>query len=228
MVAKHVLSPCWKAVEKKILSVGSGDGSQQRALVNLTGCKNLVSTFFDSRKDVMRKYPDAAESNLAYLSAHCRSAPLFHIDATKSHEYFGPSFDCAFFTNPHLGIFCWDPGCKSAHEELLYDSVISMSRILKPGGELHFTLKSTSFYKSWHSSLLEAANKVGLVPAPPEHFYRLPGHISRTTLGRDKPKSNGRIPNSDNATTFVFQNVDEAADVLDEKIADEFWTAYAA
>lgn len=44
MESKDVLTTCLKAVQKSMLSVGSGDGSQQEALVR-AGLKNLQVTF---------------------------------------------------------------------------------------------------------------------------------------------------------------------------------------
>jgi hypothetical protein len=39
-----------------VLSVGSGDGSQQVATLR-AGHINLVTTFYDSKAEVLRKYP---------------------------------------------------------------------------------------------------------------------------------------------------------------------------
>ena len=77
------LAACIAAASKRILSVGSGDGSQQAATVR-AGHSNLVTTFYDSKAEVLRKYPTATET-MAYLESHCKVA--YEIDATKLQAY---------------------------------------------------------------------------------------------------------------------------------------------
>ena len=53
------------AAKRVILSVGSGDGSQQAAIAK-SGHHNIVSTFFDSEDTVTAKYP-SARGNITFL-----------------------------------------------------------------------------------------------------------------------------------------------------------------
>jgi hypothetical protein len=90
------------ASKRVILSVGSGDGSQQAAIVR-SGHHNIISTFFDSEDMVTAKYPSARE-DIALL--HAKSTVLFGVDATKLHDHDvlkEKKFDIIIFTFPHTG-----------------------------------------------------------------------------------------------------------------------------
>lgn len=90
------------AAKRTILSVGSGDGSQQAAIVD-SGHHNIISTFFDSEGVVNAKYRTARD-NIRLLRE--KSTVLFGVDATKLHEHSalsGRKFDVIVFTFPHTG-----------------------------------------------------------------------------------------------------------------------------
>ena len=73
------LAECMTAASTRMLSVGSGDGSQQASIVR-AGHRNLVTTFFDSKEELLRKYPGATQ-NVEYLESRCHVA--YEVDATK-------------------------------------------------------------------------------------------------------------------------------------------------
>ena len=94
-----VLTECLEAVSKTMLSVGSGDGSQQESIVR-SGLRNLQVTFYDTKAQVLRKYPPAKKT-LAYLEKECQVPPRFQIDASKLNQiYSASSFDLIFFSFP--------------------------------------------------------------------------------------------------------------------------------
>jgi len=82
---------------KKILSVGSGDGSQQVAILK-RGHRNLTTTFFDSHAEFLRKYRKSLKTLKGAVGQ-----TLFEIDATRLHEYGLGKFDIVLFSNPHDG-----------------------------------------------------------------------------------------------------------------------------
>ena len=71
------------AAKRVILSVGSGDGSQQAAIVK-SGHHNIVSTFFDNEQAVIAKYGKARE-HITLLRD--KSTVLFEVDATELHSH---------------------------------------------------------------------------------------------------------------------------------------------
>ena len=91
------------AAQRVILSVGSGDGSQQATIAKL-GHHNMVSTFFSSEDMDTAKYP-SARGDIAFLRS--KLTGLFGVDATKLHDQVqlkDKEFDRIIFTFPHTGI----------------------------------------------------------------------------------------------------------------------------
>jgi hypothetical protein len=88
-----------------VLSVGSGDGSQQAAIVQ-RGHRNLTATYSDSRDDVLRKYPSSATAHLATVEQLAMGRTRFGIDATRLDPdlFGGQLFDVVFFSSPHTGV----------------------------------------------------------------------------------------------------------------------------
>lgn len=71
------------AAKRVILSVGSGDGSQQAAIIK-SGHHNIVSTFFDNEQAVIAKYGQARD----YIKLlRDKSTVLFGVDATELHAH---------------------------------------------------------------------------------------------------------------------------------------------
>jgi hypothetical protein len=82
---------------------GSGDGSQQRSIVE-QGHKNIIVTFFEPRSRVLELHPTAA-GHLNYLEEQLgKDAVKFEIDATKLSTYSLPRFDVVTFFFPHTGV----------------------------------------------------------------------------------------------------------------------------
>ena len=128
-----------------MLSVGSGDGSQQAAIVR-AGHHNIVCSFYDSKSLLFEKYPCAAE-HVAYLETYCRV--LYEIDATALHTAELGKFDLVFFTFPHTGVPNGQPDSVPSNQNLLRSFLRSASLILEPGGEIQITLKTGSPYNEW-------------------------------------------------------------------------------
>ena len=143
------------AAKRVILSVGSGDGSQQAAIVR-SGHHNLVSTFFDSEDMVTAKYP-WAHGDIAFLRT--RSKVLFGIDGTKLHDHAhlkDKKFDIIVFTSPHTGLPNNAQGTSGfstetieSNKTLIRNFLISAQRILAQDGEIIITLKTSAPYDKW-------------------------------------------------------------------------------
>jgi hypothetical protein len=149
-IREDKLTACLGLAATSILSVGSGDGSQKLAFVR-EGHPNLCATFYDSREEVIRKYPQSA-SILKELTEKCMHPPVFHVDATKLHEYKDTlsRFDLIFFTFPHTGIPNSD-GCSApSNQALLRGFLKTAPYLLKPKGQVQLTLKSSEYYSQWN------------------------------------------------------------------------------
>ncbi len=99
------LTTALKLADLSILSVGSGDGSQQAAIVT-RGHRNITTTFFPSREEVLALYPAVAAAHLRTLE-HASGPTLFGVDGTKLHEapaLANKKFDIVLFTFPHTGV----------------------------------------------------------------------------------------------------------------------------
>ena len=101
-----ILTSTIVAAKRVILSVGSGDGSQQAAIVIVkSGHFNLVSTFYESEHAVIKKYGSAREH--IKLLRDKSSTVLFEVDATNLHSHpqlMKKKFDVIVFTFPHTGV----------------------------------------------------------------------------------------------------------------------------
>jgi len=145
------LTACLKHAATSILSVGSGDGSQQLAIVR-EGHTNICSTFYDSKDVVLKKYPHAVDI-LHELQSKCKYPPMFGVDATKLEEYkaaLGTSFDLVFFTFPHTGVPNDRPESVTSNQELLRGFLTSVHHVMAPGGQVQLTLKSGQHYDRWN------------------------------------------------------------------------------
>ena len=90
MSERDPLAGCVEAARKRILSVGSGDGSQQAAIVS-AGHSNVVVTFYDSKEEVLSKYPTAASVS-DFLQAQ-KVKTVYEVDATHLSSYDFGLFD---------------------------------------------------------------------------------------------------------------------------------------
>ena len=193
-----------RAAKRVILSVGSGDGSQQSAIVQ-SGHHNIISTFFDSEQVVTTKYPKSQE-HIALLRQQS-TAVLFAVDATKLHvhpELKGHKFDIIVFTFPHTGSSNFTAGCsgpnpKSIEEnkQLIRDFLLSAQTILAHEGEIHITLKTSAPYTRWtFPDFAKYAIESKLDYNFPAAVF--PGYTHRSTKGHIDIVKNGA------AKTFVF------------------------
>ena len=174
------LAACIAAASKRILSVGSGDGSQQAATVR-AGHSNLVTTFYDSKAEVLRKYPPATEA-VAYLESHCKVA--YEIDATKLQTYSLGMFDLIFFTFPHTGVPNDDPNNVTSNQSLLREFLASATSMLNPQGHIEVTIKSGVPYDRWQlPSLLQRECGLVLSDTQPLDKSLFPGYAHRLTKG---------------------------------------------
>jgi hypothetical protein len=129
------LTACIHAVQMSMLSIGSGNGSQQEAIVK-RGLPKVQVTFYDSKAQLLKKYPHAA-ATLTYLQQNCEEPPRYQVDATTLDKlYPAKLFDLIFFIFPHTGI----PNASSHCVE---------SKIIKPDGEIQITLKNGQHYERW-------------------------------------------------------------------------------
>jgi hypothetical protein len=182
---KDVLTACLEAVQKSMLSVGSGDGSQQEAIVQ-SGLKNLQVTFYDSKTQVLQKYPHATRT-LAILEQLCDTPLRFQVDATKLDQMYKPSsFDLIFFTFPHTGIANNSPQCVESNQRLLKFFLRMASKLLKPDGEIQITLKNGECYERWNlPGLLKKDAGLKLESTHPLDKSMFPGYKHRLTNGTD-------------------------------------------
>jgi hypothetical protein len=152
------LISCLDSAQTSILSVGSGDGSQQRAIVN-SGHARLQTTFFDSKPVLLSKYPEAGEI-LVTLAEKSLWVPLYNIDATKLHTYEDIGmFDVIMFTFPHTDLSNSDARQVQSNRALIRDFLHSAQRCLKPGGQVEITVKAGEFYDQWEVPLLLQKSK---------------------------------------------------------------------
>lgn len=179
------LIACLDSAETSILSVGSGDGSQQRAIVN-SGHARLQTTFFDTKPALLAKYPGAAEI-LAMLEEKSVWVPLYGIDATKLHTYEDIGmFDIIMFTFPHTDLSNSDARQAESNRMLIRDFLSSAQCCLKPGGQIEVTVKAGEFYDKWRVPFLLGRSKHTSLVYQGSHamdMSRFPDYTHRLTKG---------------------------------------------
>jgi hypothetical protein len=196
------LERCLKFAKKSILSVGSGDGSQQAAILK-SGHKNITTTFYDSRDQVLQKYAYAVNI-VKFLESEKERPPMYGIDATKIDEYDLGKFDLIMFTFPHTGVPTKSPNNVSSNQHLLRSFLATAAKILKPSGEIQITLKSSDHYKQWQLPLL--IEKESNVVFKRTHVMKkslFPGYVHRPTLGTFAGHLT-EVPDRKDATVHVF------------------------
>lgn len=209
------LSTTLAAAKKKILSVGSGDGSQQVAIFQ-SGHHNLVTTFYDSEKTVLSKYA-AAKDNIATLQKD--SSVLFNVDATKLHtdeRLQGEKFDIVMFTFPHTGSPNFvrsssgpSPVAIKKIKILIEQFLLSAQHIMTDTGEIQITLKTSRPYESWSFPTFFGNDKFQIEERSHHNLdTRLfPGYVHCSTKGEVhgvKSVKNG------NARVYVFGKKDSS------------------
>jgi len=210
--ATDVLTTCLDAAKRTILSVGSGDGSQQEAIVK-SGHVNVLTTFYDRKALLLQKYPHAGPT-LQYLEEHSYRGPQYEIDATKLDTYDFGKFDMIIFTFPHTGVPTSDPNNIPSNQLLLRSFLTSAKSLLKDSGEIQITLKNGDHYDRWNITHL-LQSECGLKYNGSHNLDKsiFPGYIHRLTKGMGRMLK--EVPDKQGARVHVFQkdgSVDESKD----------------
>lgn len=71
---------------ERILIIGDGDFSFARSIVEHHGAADVLATAYDTRDELLRKYPQA-EANMAYIEGEGGCRVLCGVDATKLGSY---------------------------------------------------------------------------------------------------------------------------------------------
>ena len=173
-----------------ILWIGSGDGSQQASVVRSGHTKNCA-TFYDSRAQVLRKYPSAAE-NLAVLE-RADVEQHFSIDVAILGRDTSPlgrtrRFDIVVFYFPHVGGDTNRPEILASNRVLIRQFLDGATRVLAPGGEIHLAVKTGGSYDRWNvSELFAEREQISLVQQLPVDRSQFPGYAHRLTSGGNGP-----------------------------------------
>lgn len=198
-----ILTSTIVAAKRVILSVGSGDGSQQAAIVK-SGHFNLVSTFYESEHAVITKYGSAREH--IKLLRDKSSTVLFEVDATNLHlhpQLMKKKFDVIVFTFPHTGVSNFrcghsgpNPASIDSNKQLIRNFLKSAQHILARDGEIHITLKTSAPYDRW---TFPDFAEYEIEPKSNHGFdsQLFPGYVHQSTKGHMNVK-NGM------AKTYVF------------------------
>ena len=204
-VPSDILTGCLEYSKKSILSVGSGDGSQSASIVE-QGFRNILTTFYDSRQQVLWKYPPAKEK-LKVLDEQCRHRPKFGIGATKLETYNLGSFDLIMFTFPHTGVPNNSLDSRSSNRALLKRFLVSAQKLLKPGGEIQITLKRGQVYDDWNLSEIVKEKAIGLKYRSKHLFDKrqFPGYTHRLTSGMQG--SLKKVPDKQGSIVHVFEPI---------------------
>mmetsp|Transcript_22531 Transcript_22531/g.55556 ORF Transcript_22531/g.55556 Transcript_22531/m.55556 type:complete len:361 (+) Transcript_22531:55-1137(+) len=202
------LTAVLEAAKTSILSVGSGDGSQQASIVQ-QGHRNLIATFYDSRKEVLCKYP-GAEGNLKILENNSHGKVLFDVDATRldqcdHHDLGRAAFDIIFFSFPHTGVPNHDPSNVPSNQALLLNFMRCAVKLLTPTGEILITIKTGLPYDKWQlPRLLGECSEIKLLRTQALDKSLFPGYVHRMTKTKNKVKDDG-------AQVFVLGREGDAA-----------------
>ena len=191
------------AAKRVILSVGSGDGSQQAAIVK-SGHHNIISTFFDNEQAVIAKYGKARE-HITLLRE--KSAVLFEVDATELHSHprlTKKKFDVIIFTFPHTGVSNFacgysgpNPVSIESNKQLIRNFLKSAQHIIAHDGEIQITLKTSAPYNKW---TFPDFVEYEIEPKSNHGFNAqlFPGYVHQSTKGHLNCVNNGM------ARTYVF------------------------
>ncbi|KAJ1620961.1 hypothetical protein T492DRAFT_1073878 [Pavlovales sp. CCMP2436] len=203
------LTAALDAASLLILSVGSGDGSQQATIV-ARGHVNLATTFLDSREAVLLKYP-SAKDHIETLARAARPV-LFGIDAMKLDTY--PDlgkFDIVMFSFPHTGVRDDDAQNVPSNQALLGGFLRSVAHVLREGvlTEVQITMKTGVPYDQWSlPGLLTEACALHLGSQHSLDKQAYPGYVHRLTKGTNFGSLSS--VRDDGAQVYVFEPRDGA------------------
>jgi len=172
------------AAQTSILSIGSGDGSQQAAIVR-AGHLNICVTFHDSRAGVLAKFP-AARDTLA-LFEQKGVEHHFSVDAasigTGGALDGGRKFDVVLFYFPHVGGDTAQPEVLKANRQLVRSYLAGASRVLAQGGEIQLAVKMDRTYAAWNVHDLFGEQQLHATHQQPVDKSQFPGYVHRLTKG---------------------------------------------
>ncbi|KAK1415470.1 hypothetical protein QVD17_31252 [Tagetes erecta] len=190
--------------DHQILLVGEGDFSFSASLVRVfASATNIVATSFDSY-DVLKKKYKSARTNLRFL--YVNGATLLHeVDAMrmKLHpDLRNRKFDRIIYNFPHAG-FCGDEKDQrviNKHRSLVHGFFENASRMLRPGGEVHVSHKTTGPFITWDVENLALRNSLALVECSEFNISDYPGYNNKRGDGSrsDEPFPLGKC------STFKF------------------------
>lgn len=199
---QDILTECLDRAQVKILSVGSGDGSQQESIVRL-GHVNILTTFYDSRDMLLRKYPHVSPT-LEYLEKHSYSSPKYEINAEKLDTFdFGGKFDLIIFTFPHTGVPNNDQNNVPSNQKLLRLFLKSAISLLTASGEIQITLKNGEHYDRWNVKELVQDEGLKYEGHHNMDYTKFPGYVHRLTKGMHGNLK--KVPDKNGASVHVFQ-----------------------
>ena len=164
-----------------ILTVGSGDGSQQVSIARSHA--NMVVTFLEKETVMTMRYPSRGPKSLESLRKRDVKI-MFEIDARKLDSYgFGRKFDVISFSFPHTGVRNQDMDSISSNQRLICDFLRSASKVLKPDGEIYMTVLNRHPYVKWDVGGIVANLKLNIRAKRSFDKSRFPGYAHRTTKG---------------------------------------------
>eukprot|EP00392_Amoebophrya_sp_AT5.2_P015759 g15975.t1 len=165
-----------------VLAVGDGDLSFSLSLLRRfhPGTIFVQPTAYDSRKELLRKYPDTAPRILKELSQRFKANTQFGVDGRfllgeeqTSRPQWRGFFSKIVFNFPHIGDEVDEPAPTgeesnqgqsqvARHQDLLREFFKSAADCLAPCGEIHVALKTGEPYKSWRIGSIAKLADCGL------------------------------------------------------------------
>lgn len=195
-----------------MLLIGEGDFSFALALLVNLGTHKMIATSYDSKSDVLAKYPTAA-MNIRGLERAGISI-LYGIDVTKDVliQKIVKSTDIpikqVIFNFPHIGGGSTDKDVQANQEflRLFFQwsvKLLSHFKSSEESSEICVTLRDSFFYNSWDIKAqaetfcnLKCIKEIAFLPK------LFPGYKSQ----RSHPSATRTAPpTSDKSTTFVFK-----------------------
>ncbi|KAK9049055.1 hypothetical protein SSX86_031978 [Deinandra increscens subsp. villosa] len=175
--AKHYSS------DDQILLVGEGDFSFSASLARVFGsADNIVATSLDSYDLVIKKYK-MAQANLQILYNY--GAQLLHeVDATRMKLHTDlhlRKFDRIIYNFPHAG-FLGDENDQrviNKHRNLVRGFFENASCMLRPGGEVHVTHKTTGPFITWNIEDLASKSSLALLGCVEFNITDYPGYNNK-------------------------------------------------
>jgi len=168
-----------------LLLVGEGDFSFANAVLNHHSFSSLIATSYDTREEVLRKYPQTS----AHIEHLCENEcdVLHGIDAGKLEtvkRLKKKRFDTIIFMFPHIGGLSTDQDRQvRLNQELLLKFFKSATKLLSPHGTIVVTLFDGLPYTLWNLRAL--AKSSGLQSQRSFKFQSnvYPGYRHARTLG---------------------------------------------